>query len=496
MISDRVGRVEAHPEAGAHASAAGRLPFPTDFRLGVATAAYQIEGAVAEDGRTPSIWDTYSHTPGQVVDGDTGDTACDHYHRMPEDVALMAGLGVDTYRFSLSWPRVQPGGSGPLNPAGVDFYRRLIDRLRQAGIDPWVTLYHWDLPQVLEDAGGWPHRDTASRFADYAGRIHEVLGDVVTNWTTLNEPWCSAFLGYGSGRHAPGRTDRVDALAAAHHLMLGHGMAVSAMRAARSTSRIGLTVNLYAVSPIRDASMDDVVSAGVLADADAARRIDGLANRWFLDPVLLGRYPVDVVDDLREVTDLRFVRDNDLAVIAEPMDMLGINYYSRYVVGAPDPAAIGDYWRAPSNWPGSEHLRFGDRGLPTTAMGWEIDAPGLFEVLHRVHRDYPELPLYVTENGAAFDDQMGADGLVDDSDRVRYLDSHLRACQRAIADGVPLKGYLAWSLMDNFEWSWGYAKRFGIVHVDYATQRRTRKASADWYADVAAHHSLPADPPR
>jgi beta-glucosidase len=471
----------------------GRRPFPADFRLGVATAAYQIEGAVAEGGRKPSIWDTYSHTPGRVVGGENGDVACDHYHRMPQDVALMADLGVDTYRFSISWSRVQPDGAGPLNPTGVDFYRQLIDRLRDAGIDPWVTLYHWDLPQALEDAGGWPQRDTAMRFADYATRVHDALGDVATNWTTLNEPWCAAFVGYGSGEHAPGRTDRVDALAAAHHLMLGHGMAVSAMRAARATSRMGVTLNLYAVSPIRGG---DVLTSGVLADADAARRIDGLANRWFLDPVLLGRYPVDVVEDLREVTDLGFVRPGDLTTIAAPLDMLGINYYSRYVVGAPDEAAsnTGEYWRAPTAWPGSEHLRFGDRGLPTTAMGWEIDAPGLLETLTRVHRDYPELPLYITENGAAFDDQVGPDGRVDDRDRVRYLDTHLRVCQQAIAGGVPLKGYLAWSLMDNFEWSWGYRKRFGLVHVDYPTQRRTRKASADWYADVAKHRSLPADP--
>jgi beta-glucosidase len=454
--------------------------FPVGFQWGVSTAAYQIEGAATEDGRAPSIWDTYSATPGRVIGGDTGDVACDHYHRMPADVALMVKLGIQSYRFSTSWSRVQPGGRGPLNPAGVDFYRRLVDELLANGIDPWLTLYHWDLPQDLEDAGGWPHRDTAYRFADYAAAMHDALGDRVGAWTTLNEPWCSAFLGYGSGEHAPGRTDRTDALAASHHLLLGHGLALEAMRAraVNPAARFGISLNLYAVSPAAP-------SAG---DLDAVRRIDGLMNRWFLDATLLGRYPADVVDDLRGVSDLGFVRDGDAKTIAAPMDFLGINYYTRHVVGAP--AHGGPEAPIVSTWPGSENVRFVKRGLPVTAMNWEIDAPGLLETLRRVRRDYPEIPLYVTENGAAFDDAIDPDGRVDDPERIRYLDEHLHACHQAIASGVPLRGYFAWSLMDNFEWAWGYSKRFGMIYVDYPTQQRIIKSSAAWYATVVRDHGL------
>jgi beta-glucosidase len=466
-------------------SVADRIAAP--FRWGVATSAYQIEGAVAEDGRTPSIWDTFCRVPGAVANGDTGDVACDHYHRMPDDVTMIADLGVDSYRFSVSWPRVQPGGRGPANAAGVAFYSRLVDELLGRGIEPWLTLYHWDLPQELEDAGGWPARDTALRFADYASLVHDALGDRVQVWTTLNEPWCSAFLGYGSGGHAPGRTDPADALAAAHHLMVGHGLAVEAMRAARSTSRIGVTLNLYAVSPV-GLGADDV---------DAARRIDGLANRWFLDPVLLGRYPADVVADVAGVTDMGFVHDGDLARIAVPLDLLGVNYYSRYVVAAADgtPSAEAptprSTWRPPSTWPGSEDVRFGDRGLPVTAMGWEIDPAGLLETLRRVHREYPEIPIYITENGAAFDDAPAPDGRIDDGDRIRYIDAHLRACLRAAEEGVPVRGYLAWSLMDNFEWAEGYTKTFGLIEIDRADDlaRRPRQAAL-LYRDIARARAI------
>jgi beta-glucosidase len=460
--------------------AVGTDGLPADFLLGVATAAYQIEGAAAEDGRGPSIWDTFAHTPGKVRGGDTGDVACDHYHRYREDVRLMADLGVRAYRFSVSWPRVQPGGRGPGNQAGLDFYRRLVDELLDHGILPWLTLYHWDLPQPLEDAGGWPARDTAGRFAEYAQLVHAALGDRVRHWTTLNEPWCSAFLGYGSGNHAPGRQDPAGAVRAAHHLMLGHGLAVQALRAADPDVEAGVTLNLYAVSPQSDSP----------GDADAARRIDGLANRFFLDPVLLGRYPADVVNDLREVTDFGHVRDGDLAVVATPLSMLGINYYSRYVVAEAEqeataaPAQTSQYWRKPTDWPGSEQVRFVRRGLPVTAMDWEIDAPGLVEVLCRVATEYPRLPLYVTENGAAFADQPGPDGAVDDPDRVAYLSEHVAACRRAIQMGVPLQGYFAWSLLDNFEWAWGYSRRFGLVYVDYATQQRIPKSSAYWFRDA------------
>jgi beta-glucosidase len=454
--------------------------FPPGFLWGAATAAYQIEGAATEGGRTPSIWDTFSHTPGRTQDGDTGDVACDHFHRFRDDVKLMADLGLRSYRFSLAWPRIQPGGTGPANQRGLDFYHQLVDELLAHDIQPWITLYHWDLPQELEDAGGWPARDTAYRFADYARLAVDALGDRVQNWTTLNEPWCSAFLGYGSGAHAPGRQDGAAAVRAAHHLMLGHGLAVDGLRA--SDRNWGITLNLYAVSP-------ETRSA---ADADAARRIDGLANRIFLDPVLRGSYPDDVLADLSGVTDQAHVRDGDLAVIGTPIDLLGVNYYSRHVVGAARPDAPAEpYWRAPTCWPGSEDVRFVTRGLPVTDMGWEIDAPGLVEVLTRVAADHPGVPLYITENGAAFPD-VPVDGEVDDAARVAYLGDHLRAGAAAIAAGVPLRGYFAWSLMDNFEWAWGYTKRFGMIYVDYESQLRIPKSSARWYSEVIRENGLAA----
>jgi beta-glucosidase len=463
--------------------------FPEGFLFGASTAAYQIEGAAAAEGRTPSIWDTFSGTPGRVVGGHTGHVATDHYHRYRDDVALMARLGLRGYRFSVSWPRVQPAGAGPANPAGLDFYRRLVDELLEHGIEPWLTLYHWDLPQPLEDAGGWPARDTAGRFAEYAGLVHRALGDRIHYWTTLNEPWCSAFLGYGSGAHAPGRRDPAAAVRAAHHLLLGHGLAVGAMRAHRTDTEIGITLNLYAGSAASDSP----------EDRDALRRIDGLQNRFFLDPLLLGRYPQDVLDDLAPITDTDHVHDGDLAVINTPLSMLGINYYTRHVVAAPPAGPNGrPAWRAgsaPSPWPGSEGVRFVHRGLPVTAMNWEIDAPGLTELLLRVHRDYPPVPIYITENGAAFDDHRAADGSVNDVDRRAFIAAHLRACHDAIAAGVPLRGYFAWSLLDNFEWAWGYTRRFGLVYVDYLDQTRTPKASAHWYADVINRHGLPDGSP-
>jgi beta-glucosidase len=448
-----------------------QLSFPAGFVWGAATAAYQVEGAVATDGRGPSIWDTFAHTPGVVLGGDTGDVAIDHYHRFREDVSLMSSLGLTAYRFSISWSRVQPDGSGPVNAKGLDFYRRLVDTLLTAGIEPWPTLYHWDLPQALEDAGGWPVRDTAYRFAEYAGLVHDAIGDRITNLTTVNEPWCAAFLGYASGDHAPGRREPEASVRAAHHLLLGHGLAAHALR--RDGTRVGAAVNLYAVSPASDAA----------GDVDAARRIDGLQNRFFLDALLRGRYPEDVLADL-EPYDLG-VRDGDLAIIGGPTDMLGINYYNRFIVtgrAGAAPAITSPFAQA-SPWPGSEHVGFVRAGRPVTAMGWEIDESGLAEVLTRVAGDYPPVPLYVTENGAAFDDVLSADG-VDDPDRVAYLDAHLRACHTVISAGVPLRGYFAWSLMDNFEWGWGYAKRFGLVYVDFETQARIPKSSAKWYASV------------
>ncbi|MGA4954740.1 GH1 family beta-glucosidase [Streptomyces lavendulocolor] len=451
------------------------LTFPARFRWGTATAAYQIEGAADEDGRTPSIWDTFSRTPGKVRNGDTGDIAADHYHRMAEDVALMKDLGVTDYRFSVAWPRVQPTGRGPAVQKGLDFYRRLTDELLSADIRPVLTLYHWDLPQELEDAGGWPHRETAERFAEYAGLVADALGDRVPTWTTLNEPWCAAFLGYASGVHAPGRTDAAASLRAAHHLNLAHGRAVQVLRAALPASaEVSLTLNLHAVRPLSD-------SAG---DHDAARRIDALGNRVFLDPVFHGRLPADLVEDTAALTDWSFVRDGDLEVTSAPVDSLGINYYSPTVVAAGTS-------ETPSPWPGAErHVRFVPAPGPRTAMDWPVDPDGLYGLLTRLRDELPGTPLMVTENGAAYDDYADPSGEVHDPERVAYLDGHLAAVHRALADGVDVRGYFLWSLLDNFEWAYGYGKRFGIVHVDFASQRRTPKDSARWYADVIARGGL------
>jgi beta-glucosidase len=437
------------------------VSFPEGFAWGTATASYQIEGAVDEDGRSRSIWDTFSHTPGKVANGDTGDVACDHYHRYAQDVDLMAGLGVGYYRFSLAWPRLQPAGRGAINQAGVDFYARLIEALLERDIEPWVTLYHWDLPQVLEDEGGWPNRDTALRFQEYASAVFFRLRDRVKYWTTLNEPWCSSILGYGAGAHAPGRTDDGDAIKAAHHLLLGHGLATAAMREQSPDHVFGITLNL---SPTDPASP---------ADADAARRADGIANRHFLDPLLKGRYP----DDLGFPTD--HIRPGDLERIGVPLDFLGINYYFRTVVTTAEP-------KPPSVWPFNHDLEPVERGLPKTDMGWEIDADGLYDLLTRVARDYPGVPLYVTENGAAFDTG------VHDPDRVEYLRGHFAAAERAIADGVDLRGYFVWSLLDNFEWAYGYSKRFGLIDVNYETLERTPKDSARFFAQVTRANALPA----
>jgi beta-glucosidase len=453
------------------------LRFPSAFRWGTATAAYQIEGAAAEDGRTPSIWDTFSRTPGKVRNGDTGDIAADHYHRLSEDVALLRRLGVTDYRFSIAWPRVQPTGRGPAVQRGVDFYRRLTDELREAGIRPVATLYHWDLPQELEDAGGWPHRETAHRFADYAGLMAEALGDRVATWTTLNEPWCAAFLGYGNGVHAPGRTSALASLRAAHHFNLAHGLATRALRAALpGPAEVSLTLNLHALRPHTDAP----------EDVDAVRRIDAVGNRIFLDPVFHGRLPEDLIQDTAAITDWSFVADGDLETASTPIDSLGINYYSPAMVAAGTSGS-------PSPWAGAEqHVRFVPVPGPRTAMDWPVDADGLHELLLRLRDDLPDTPLLVTENGAAYDDYADPSGEVKDPERVEYLQAHLAAVHRAIEDGADVRGYFLWSLLDNFEWAYGYSKRFGIVHVDFASQRRTLKSSARWYADAIAHNAVPA----
>lgn len=470
----------------------GSLRFPDGFAWGMATASYQIEGAAAEDGRTPSIWDTFTRVPGAVMGGDTGDVACDHYHRMPDDVRMLADLGATTYRFSVAWPRVRPD-AGPVNPAGLGFYDRLVDELLGRGIAPWLTLYHWDLPQVLEDAGGWTNRDTAHRFVEYATAVHDALGDRVATWTTLNEPWCSAFLGYTAGHHAPGRQEGAAGLVAAHHLLLAHGMAVTELRS-RGADRLGISLNLTVADP-RDPA-DPV-------DVDAARRIDGLHNRVFLDPVLRGSYPEDVLADTADHqfagapwTDV--VRDGDLATISAPIDVLGVNYYhGDEVSGHPHTDVVGLGADGPereslSPFVGAEHVTFTSRGLPVTDMGWEIQPEGLHRLLRRLHDDYPRLPIALTETGAAFPDAPDADGRVHDPARIDFLDSYLRAVHRAISEGVDVQAFYQWSLMDNFEWAFGYAKRFGLVHVDYDTQVRTPKSSAHWYAGIARSGVLPA----
>ncbi|WP_216208253.1 GH1 family beta-glucosidase [Amycolatopsis aidingensis] len=462
--------------AGATHERTTRLVFPDGFVWGAATAAYQIEGATTADGRGMSIWDTFAHTPGKVADGDNGDVATDHYHQFQADIALMAELGLDAYRFSVSWPRIRPGGRGPVNEAGLDYYERLVDELLRHDITPVLTLYHWDLPQELEDAGGWAARDTASWFAEYAAVVAARLGDRVPLWSTLNEPWCSAFLGYGSGVHAPGKTDGGLALRAAHHLLLAHGLGTEVLRSALPASaQVSITLNLCAVS---------AGSAGEGA-RDAVRRIDGLANRLFLDPLLRGHYPADVRQDTAALTDWGFLRPGDERTIAAPIDLLGINYYSPTVV---DTGTEPD--QEPSPWPGSEHVRFLSKPGPATAMGWTIDAGGLLAVLRRVHREYPGLPLMITENGAAFDDTPGPEGGIADPERIAYLRDHLAVAHEAIEAGVDLRGYFVWSLLDNFEWAYGYSKRFGIVHVDYPSQRRSLKDSARWYREVISTNGI------
>jgi beta-glucosidase len=426
--------------------------FPDGFVVGVSTAAYQIEGAVHEDGRGPSIWDTFAHTPGRVRDGDTGDVACDHYHRWPEDVALLAELGVDAYRFSITWPRIQPDGSGRPHAAGLDFYDRLVDALAERGIAALPTLFHWDLPQALEDEGGWLSRATAERFADYAGHVADRLGDRVRRWITLNEPVVHMAQGYAYGTHAPGRALLLDALPVAHHQLLGHGLAA---RALAGRGEVLITNNC---TPVLPASDDE-------ADVVAAALYDGFHNRLFNDPVLLGSYPEFLAEPLSPV-----VRDGDLEIIRTPLDALGINYYNPTRVGAP---AAGD------------PLPFAMRpieGVPTTAFGWPVVPQGLHDLLTGLRDTYGAAlpPIYVTENGCSAEDE------VRDDFRIGYLDGHLRAVHRAIADGVDVRGYFVWSLLDNFEWAEGYSQRFGLVRVDFPTQRRTPRASFAWLRSALA----------
>ncbi|MEU2553797.1 GH1 family beta-glucosidase [Streptomyces sp. NPDC013313] len=436
---------------------------PHDFLWGTATAAYQIEGAVAEDGRSPSIWDTFSHTPGKIANDDNGDVACDHYHRWREDIGLMRRLGTNAYRLSVAWPRVIPGGTGAVNAKGLAFYDELVDALLEAGITPAVTLYHWDLPQALQDRGGWPERATALAFAEYASTVAERLGDRVKLWATLNEPSCSAWIGHLEGTMAPGWTDLTAAVRASYHLLLGHGLATSAIRAAVPDAQVGIVNNLSTVFPATDRP----------EDLAAARRHDGHVNRWWLDPVHGRGFPADMVEtygvELPE-------QPGDMETIAAPLDWLGLNYYfPAYVADDPDGPA-----------PRVRSVR--RDGVSRTGMDWEIDAGGIETLLLRLTEEYGARKIYVTENGSAYPDVVRPDGTVDDPERQEYLERHLAACASAARKGAPLAGYFAWSLLDNFEWAYGYDKRFGLVHVDYRTQVRTIKGSGHRYADIVRVH--------
>jgi beta-glucosidase len=435
------------------------LRLPPDFVWGAATSSYQIEGAVSEDGRGESIWDRFTSRPGAILGGDDGRVACDSYHRYREDVRLMRELGLNGYRFSIAWPRVLPEGRGRLNAAGLDHYDRFVDALLEAGIEPFVTLYHWDLPQALEDEGGWPARGIVDAYAEYVEAVVARLGDRVRHWITQCEPWVISWLGYGLGEHAPGRRNERDALAAAHHVLLAHGRGVEVVRRDSPGSQVGITIDVVAFHP----------STSSPEDAAAVARVDGARNRWILDPVLRGEYPADVSERFAPI--LPTIEDGDLQAIAAPIDFLGVNYYTRNVVRA-DPGG-GEPVTVPAE--SSEH----------TEMGWEVFPDGLHEVLTRLRDDYDLPPVYVTENGAAFADHR-ENGTVDDPRRASYVERHLEAIARAIADGVDVRGYFLWSLLDNFEWALGYSRRFGIVYVDFETLERVPKASYRWYRDFIA----------
>lgn len=477
----------AAPAAPAAGPASGHAPdgprFPAGFRFGTATAAYQIEGAHDEDGRGPSIWDTFSHTPGSTLGGATGDTACDHYHRYREDVALLRGLGVDSYRFSLSWSRLLPEGTGRVNAEGVGFYDRLLDELLAAGIAPAVTLYHWDLPQALEDLGGWRVRSTAEAFAEYAAAAAERFGDRVERWITLNEPYCSAFVGYGEGRHAPGAREGRGALAAAHHLLAGHGLAVRALRAAGG-SEIGITLNLDRIHAASERPEDQA----------ALRRAETLHNDVWTEPLLSGRYPAYEQETWSGLADGPWRRPGDLELISQPLDFVGLNFYRPITVGAAPHRAADPQERTAVDIAVAESDPYGTRH---TTMGWPVVPAAFTELLVGLRTRYPELPpVWITENGSAEADEVAADGRVHDRERISYLAAHMRAVTDAIAQGVDVRGYFVWSLLDNFEWARGYDQRFGIVRVDYDTLTRTPKDSYHWFRDLIAAHRAAPQPDR
>ncbi len=444
------------------------LVFPKDFVWGVATASYQIEGAWNEDGRGESIWDRFSHTPGKTLDGDTGDVACDHYHRWEDDLQMIKDLGLKAYRFSVAWPRVLPTGRGTVNQPGLDFYSNLVDGLLKLGIEPYVTLYHWDLPQELQDEGGWASRMVVDAFLEYTDIVTRALGDRVKNWITFNEPWVSAFVGYRDGRHAPGHTNLNEALAASHHLLLAHGLSVPLIRKNSPGCNVGITLNL---TPQEPASVS-------VADRDAANWVDGYINRWFLDPLVGRGYPQDMLNSFGKVKE--FVEEGDMEKIAVPVDFLGVNYYTRNI-------SRSDKVSEAENSP-----RTVFRGSEITEMDWEVYPDGIYNMLGRLHFNYHFPAIFITENGAAFVDKVDENGEVHDPARLSYIRRHLQQVHRAIEIGVPMKGYFAWSLMDNFEWGFGYSKRFGIVYVDYATQKRTLKSSAKWYKGVVTENAVEA----
>ncbi|MBZ4645305.1 MAG: beta-galactosidase [Clostridia bacterium] len=446
-----------------------KITFPKDFLWGVATASYQIEGAWKEDGKGESIWDRFSHIPKKVANGDTGDVACDHYHLYPEDVKLLKELGVKTYRLSISWPRIFPEGKGQPNEKGMEFYKNLIKLLVENDIKPAVTLYHWDLPQKLQDIGGWANREVVDYYEQYARYVFKELGDLVPIWITHNEPWVVSFIGNWEGRHAPGITDFSTALQVSHHLLLSHGKAVRAYREMGFEGEIGITLNLVPVYPDPSSHNEE--------DAAAAIRRDGFQNRWFLDPVFKGRYPADMINWYSKKVVVPVITQEDLDIISTPVDFLGINYYMPGYIKA-DPDA----------WP--LELKHVFTGKDRTAMGWEIYPEGLYDLLVRLHKDYNGIKIMVTENGAAFNDIVNREGKVEDDNRLDFLYKHFIQAYRAIQDGVNLTGYYVWSFMDNFEWAEGYAKRFGITYVDYKTQKRIIKKSGHWYKEVIKNNGF------
>lgn len=435
--------------------------FPKDFLFGTATSSYQIEGAANEDGRTPSIWDTFSKTEGKTYNGDTGDIACDHYHRYKEDIGILKEIGVKAYRFSIAWPRIFPD-RGKFNPKGMDFYKKLIEELLKNDIIPVATIYHWDLPQWAGDLGGWLNRDSIYWYSEYSKKLFKEIGDMIPMWITHNEPWCASILSYGIGEHAPGHKDYREALIAAHHILLSHGEAVKIFRDMNiKESQIGITLNLTPAYPASEREVDRL----------AAQYADGFSNRWFLDSIFKGDYPIDMIELYKkEIGEFDFIKSEDLGIISQPIDFLGINFYSRSIVKYKEDTLLKG---------------IGVEGTGAkTDMGWEISPESLYDLLKRLDKEYTKIPIYITENGAAFKDIITEDGKVHDQERIKYIKEHLKYANKFIKEGGNLKGYFLWSFLDNFEWAYGYSKRFGIVYVDYKTQKRILKDSAIWYKEV------------